>query len=127
MLGYRCCSDLDRLPEAEFEQLLAGRTDRVFDAYVNIGSLTAKARTVRERYPRAKFIITTSQAGTSDGSYLDILDCISGSDIAILDSDAVNKWQVVCKHLNVLRPFVPFPRLQILDRDDSWMRTPNQA
>ena len=39
MLGYRCCSDFDSIPECEFESLLAGRTDRVFDAYVNIGSL----------------------------------------------------------------------------------------
>ena len=39
MLGYRCCSDFDNIPKCEFESLLAGRTDRVFDAYVNIGSL----------------------------------------------------------------------------------------
>ena len=36
MLGYRCCSDLQALPGPELERLLAGRGDRVFDAYVNI-------------------------------------------------------------------------------------------
>ena len=111
MLGYRCCSDFDKLPETEFEQLLAGRTDRVFDAYVNIGSLMAKARDLREYYPRAKFIITTSQAGTSDGSTLDILDGLSGSDIAILRSDASNKWQVVCEHLKCAPPVCSFPEI----------------
>src|SRR5258706_3606210 len=54
MLGYRCCSDLEDLPGVEFEQLLAGRIDRVFDAYVNIGSLTGKVRELRERYLQAK-------------------------------------------------------------------------
>ena len=68
MLGYRCCSDLQELPETEFEQLLAGRTNLVFDAYVNIGSLQVKVRTLREQYPRAKFIITTNEAETSNGS-----------------------------------------------------------
>ena len=32
MLGYRCCSDLDNIPEREFESLLTGRADRIFDA-----------------------------------------------------------------------------------------------
>ena len=40
MLGYRCCSDFDDIPEYEFERLMAGRcSDRIFNAYVNIGSL----------------------------------------------------------------------------------------
>lgn len=60
MLGYRCCSDLQGLPEEERAQLFAGSSDRVFDAYVNIGSLMMSAATLRERYPGAKFIVTTS-------------------------------------------------------------------
>ena len=111
MLGYRCCSDLQELPETEFEQLLAGRTDRVFDAYVNIGSLKAKARALREHYPRAKFIITTSEAGASDGSTLDILDSISGCDVAVLRSDAADKWKVVCEHLRCAPPVCSFPEI----------------
>lgn len=39
MLGYRCCSNLQELPATELEHLLAGRPDRVFDAYVNIGDV----------------------------------------------------------------------------------------
>ena len=57
MLGYRCCSDFDRIPECEFESLLAGRTDRVFDAYVNIGSLRPQIRVLTQRYPSAKYIV----------------------------------------------------------------------
>ncbi|MCZ7663806.1 MAG: glycosyltransferase family 25 protein [Thermoleophilia bacterium] len=44
MLGYRCCSDLQDLPCHELEMLLTGVGDRVFDAYVNIGSLAGKPR-----------------------------------------------------------------------------------
>jgi GR25 family glycosyltransferase involved in LPS biosynthesis len=109
MLGYRCCSDLDELPEAEFNKLLAVRTDRVFDAYVNIGSLTEKANTLRERYPRAKFIITTSQVETSKDKIFDALNDMSGADVAVLRADAANKWQVVCEHLRCAPPACSFP------------------
>jgi hypothetical protein len=68
MLGYRCCSDLQALPYPELEMLLAGRGDRVFDAYVNIMSLAGKAWILRERYPQAKFIITTSKTKNLDGN-----------------------------------------------------------
>src|SRR3984893_2444473 len=57
MLGYRCCSDFDNIPESEFEGLLEGRTDRVFDAYVNIGSLETQVLVLIQRYPRAKYIV----------------------------------------------------------------------
>jgi hypothetical protein len=41
MLGYRCCSDFDGIPERELEELAAGLAQPIFDAYVNIGSLKA--------------------------------------------------------------------------------------
>ena len=34
MLGYRCCSDVDRLPMPEMEFLMHGSPSRVFNAYV---------------------------------------------------------------------------------------------
>ncbi|MFV2044834.1 MAG: family 16 glycosylhydrolase [Anaerolineales bacterium] len=111
MLGYRCCSDLEALPELELEQLLAGRADRVFDAYVNIGSLTGKARELRERYPQAKFIVTTSETSIVDDSHFDVVGDINGSDIDVLHSDASNKWQVVCEHLKCAPPICSFPEL----------------
>src|SRR5205823_13510643 len=57
MLGYRCCSDLDRIPQSEFESLMDGRSRRVFDAYVNIASLRPQLRVLILRYPRAKFVV----------------------------------------------------------------------
>src|SRR3990172_5094366 len=44
MLCYRCCSDLKDLPKSEMERLLEGSQDRIFNAYVNIGSLNTKVR-----------------------------------------------------------------------------------
>lgn len=109
MLGYRCCSDLIELPEIELEQLLAGGADRIFDAYVNIGSLTEKIQELRKRYPQAKSIITTCETGIADDSHLDIVDNIYGSDVVVLHSDASNKWQIICEHLKCAPPACSFP------------------
>ncbi len=111
MLGYRCCSDLQDLPATELEHLLAGRPDRVFDAYVNIGSLQAKAGTLGERYPRAKFIITRSQDGSSGARTLDMVEGVSGRNVAVLPAEAANKWKVVCEHLRCPPPVCPFPEV----------------
>ena len=107
MLGYRCCSDLQDLPEGELAQLLAGGTERVFDAYVNIGSLRAKTATLRARYPRAKFIITTSPRGLVESD----VDVPDGRDVAVLGSDVANKWRIVCEHLRCAPPVSSFPEI----------------
>ena len=53
------------------KDLLAGRTDRVFDAYVNIGSLRPHVRVLTQRYPRAKFIVIDDVAETVDSTVTD--------------------------------------------------------
>ncbi len=111
MLGYRCCSDLDEVPGPELEHLLAAKTDRVFDAYVNIRSLAGRVRELRERYPQAKFIITTGNARIEDDSDLNIVGDLKGADLAVLNSEASNKWQVVCEHLSCAPPACSFPAL----------------
>lgn len=109
MLGYRCCSDLEELPELELEKLLAGRGDRVFDAYVNIGSLTSKVRELRERYPQAKFIITKCETQGVDGNHPHIINAVNGADVVVLHSDASHKWRVVCEHLKCAPPACSYP------------------
>ncbi|MDP9314340.1 MAG: family 16 glycosylhydrolase [Chloroflexota bacterium] len=111
MLGYRCCSDVEDLPASEVERLLAGRNDRVFDAYVNIGSLADKVETLNRRYPRAKFILTTMRGravgpGTPEGP-----EPLSGTTFAVLPAEATNKWKVLCEHLGCPPPLCPFPEL----------------
>lgn len=111
MLGYRCCSDLQTLPGHELDRLMAGSGDRVFDAYVNVRLLTGKVRELRERYPRAKFIITTGKARIEDDFGLNVAGDLKGANIAVLHSEASNKWQVVCEHLSCAPPACSFPEL----------------
>ena len=111
MLGYRCCSDLQAIPGPELVRLLSGKGDRVFDAYVNIRLLAGRVRELRERYPQAKFIITTCKTRIEDDSDLNIPGDLKGADIAILHSEASNRWQVVCEHLGCAPPACSFPNL----------------
>ena len=64
MLGYRCCSDVTELPVSERDKLFAKRRGRVFDAYVNIGSLGPRDHLeLAKAYPAARFIITEIAEG----------------------------------------------------------------
>jgi len=114
MLGYRCCSDLQTLPSPELERLLEGRGDRVFNAYVNIGFLGASVRTLRSRYPMAKFILTTVNGVATDGNSLSVEDDLNGADITVLHSEELNKWQVVCEHLRCAPPTCSYPAMRDL-------------
>jgi hypothetical protein len=122
MLGYRCCSDFKDLPAHEMERLLEGRGDRIFNAYVNIGSLDANVRKLRIRYPKAKFIITAAKENTANSTFHSIEDDLKGADIAVLHSEELNRWQVVCEHLRCAPPTCSYPLLKdigqrpILDR-----------
>lgn len=114
MLGYRCCSDLQAIPPPEQDLLLGGHHERVFDAYVNIASLEQRARDLAKQYPHAKFIITASTSTSGDPGVLVLLDALNGADVAILSSEATDKWQVICEHLNSAPPACDFPDLEDL-------------
>jgi len=114
MLGYRCCSDLQTLPAPELERLLEGNGDRVFDAYVNIGSLYVNVRKLRSRYPKAKFILTAAKGIIADESFLSIEDALNAVDVAVLHSEEPNRWQVICEHLRCAPPSCSFPTLKDL-------------
>jgi GR25 family glycosyltransferase involved in LPS biosynthesis len=114
MLGYRCCSDLRTLPALELNRLLKGRNGRVFDAYVNIGSLNASIRELLSNYPKAKFILTTAKGITTEGTFHSVKDDLHGADIAVLNSDEPNRWQVVCEHLRCAPPTCSFPAIKDL-------------
>ena len=109
MLGYRCCSDFDNIPDCEFESLLAGCSDRVFDAYVNIGSLEPQIRVLTKRYPSAKYILTADVARSADLNSFAILVASEGIDVLHLPSDYANSWQALCEHLKVAPPDAHYP------------------
>ncbi len=111
MLGYRCCSDLQTLPDIELETLLRGANGRVFDAYVNIGALAEQAQRLKELYPDAKFIVTAATAKAPDRDQLRIIEALNGAKISLLYLDTPNKWKVVCEHLRCVPPTCSFPEL----------------
>eukprot|EP00456_Euglypha_rotunda_P079269 TRINITY_DN760_c0_g1_i6.p1 TRINITY_DN760_c0_g1~~TRINITY_DN760_c0_g1_i6.p1 ORF type:complete len:606 (+),score=21.06 TRINITY_DN760_c0_g1_i6:810-2627(+) len=114
MLGYRCCSDFQELPAPELDRLLAGSDERIFDAYVNIGSVDANIRDLRRCFPIAKFIITAGADTIANGTSRSIPAELNGADIAVLRSDEPNGWQVVCEHLRCAPPTCSYPILKDL-------------
>lgn len=112
MLGYRCCSDFKDLPATEMQRLFDQSEDRVFNAYVNIGSLETKVRELLMRYPKAKFILTTAKGTRTDFSILNMKNNLISADLVILPVDESNKWRVVCEHLRCAPPRCCYPILQ---------------
>jgi hypothetical protein len=108
MLGYRCCSDLDQMPEYEFEGLMRGRTHRVFNAYANIGSLKPHVRALASCYPRAKFIVTNNVKRTSDSDQ----DSLEGADVLRLDAQKPHSWRALCEHLKLPPPTTAYPSVR---------------
>ena len=120
MLGYRCCSDFESIPEVELESLLAGRTDRVFDAYVNIGSLESHIRVLVQRYPGAKYILMNGIDNPSEPSNTAILAELEGADLLRLrlDRRGESMWRSLCEYLNLAPPIAQYPSV-----DDVGLRT----
>jgi GR25 family glycosyltransferase involved in LPS biosynthesis len=108
MLGYRCCSDLDRIPECELERLTTGSARPIFNAYVNVASLRPHVRTLMLRYPNAKFIVTENEEGI-DGCGDDVLRALTGADVVRLRCADINNWRALCEHLKLPPPAAPYP------------------
>ena len=105
MLGYSCCSDLDEIPEYEFEKLMASRAHRIFNAYVNIGSLRPHVRALISRYPCAKFIVIDDVERTADR----VLDALEGADVVRLNGEDASSWRALCEHLRLPPPATQYP------------------
>jgi len=109
MLGYRCCSDLDSLPECEFEGLRAGRTDRIFDAYVNIGSLEMHLDILVQHYPRAKYIVVDDDDKSAGRSNHALLAVLEGANVLRLRREGTSSWRDLCEYLKVAPPNAQYP------------------
>ncbi len=111
MLGYRCCSDFEDLPSCEIQRVFEGKDDRVFDAYVNIGTMYSKVCELKTRYPKAKFILTAIEPIEEDAPLLKIKQTLEGTDLTILYKRELNKWRVICEHLRSAPPNCSYPEL----------------
>ncbi|MGO1002665.1 family 16 glycosylhydrolase [Lysobacter sp. CA196] len=108
MLGYRCCSDFSEIPPSEFNQLMTGGSDRVFDAYVNIESLTSKLPHLRQTYPHAKFIILSEPRSHLHEALLSVL---GGADVLHLTRERASNWNAICEHLRMAPPDALYPSI----------------
>jgi len=109
MLGYRCCSDFDSIPESEFEALLSDRADRVFDAYVNILSLKTQIHVLTQRYPRAKYIVIDDGNEFADRDNLAILTALKGTNFLRLRRERTSTWRDLCEYLKLAPPNAQYP------------------
>lgn len=113
MLGYRCCSDLQTLPDSEFDALIKEKGNRLFNAYVNIGNLSSQIPIIKERYPHAKFISTTTTYSKAIDRDEDLIinNNLSNIPTIIVPKEANNKWQIICEYLRCAPPTSSFPEL----------------
>ena len=112
MLGYRCCSDVDQIPKGELGQLLSGGTNRAFDAYVNVGVIGQHLRVLKDKYPRAKFVVIdgVSQDATRETNC--VIDELVGADVLRLRQVDASSWRALCEHLRLAPPDAPYPILR---------------
>jgi len=102
MLGYRCCSDLDILPNIEEENLLNKDVSSIFNAYVNIGSIEPYLDKIAVLYPDAKLILI--EQSLTDSSHIQKW---SGRTLVLPSTS--DKWKLLCEFLSNVPPVTPYP------------------
>lgn len=110
MLGYRCCSDLEELPAAEMSALLAGRGEAVFNAYVNIASLSGHVDLLRQIYPNAR-VIVMGDIETREHSVL--AHFVSEGALHLPDAGS---WPAICQFLRLAPPLDEYPQVPEVGR-----------
>jgi GR25 family glycosyltransferase involved in LPS biosynthesis len=136
MLGYRCCSDINELPKSEHDDLFANKKSRVFDAYVNVGSLSGQhCIKLAKLYRRAKFIITIGDEEElielnkecangevsrrhyrtdEDDSFRALFMLLRqlSANILVLPMKKRGKWELLCKFLECEHPSSQYPAFE---------------
>lgn len=131
MLGYRCFSDVTVLPNSEWKALFDQSRPRVFDAYVNVGSLgPTTLRHLAGLHPESKFIFTGSscdghlrdsgslgsaQPNGWDDDTFDALQADIGADTVSprclsLPAAHHDKWQLLADFLGCNYPSPRYPQ-----------------
>jgi len=111
VLGFRCISDLTDLPPGELDTLLRGGRRRMFDAYVNIGSLgLGEVECIASKAPARLIVTTDGTSATADvlGEDLDIPQ----HHRLVLPVDELDPWERLVRFLGCDYPIHPWPRQQ---------------
>lgn len=115
MLGYRCCSDIDRLPNEDLNNLLDNSGEHKFNAYVNVGCLSQYIDILKKEYPQAKFIVTASDSKHFDEVTSNLIKDLGDMEYVILHSDEKNKWKVICEYLQCSPPISMYPDIEDIE------------
>ncbi|MFJ3540202.1 family 16 glycosylhydrolase [Streptomyces sp. NPDC090109] len=114
VLGLRCISDLTSLPAREREALLRKSRRRLFDAYVNIGSLHPSEVGRVLASTKARLIVTTPTAPAPRahirGPWAGLLSSLNSDRYLILAADDPDPWERLARFLGQDYPSHPWPR-----------------
>ena len=134
MLGYRCCSDVTALPPSEHADLFEKKRGRVFDAYVNIGTLEPDSLIeLAKVYRKARFIMTVDDDGQltesirapqngapeapvadedwPDGLLMQLSEEIPGN-VLVLPTQHRDKWELLSGFLGCDYPAHAYPECE---------------
>lgn len=109
MLGYRCCSDLEKLPDREKLILLEKNRGVLFDAFVNIDCIDRHIDKLAALYPKGCLIVVAENL--SNGKISSLME--NWPDRAlVLSSHATSMWKPLCEFLRLVPPASAYPKLQ---------------
>jgi len=109
MLGYRCCSDLEKLPDREKRILLEKDGDTIFDAFVNIGCVDRHIDRLAALYPKGCLIVVAENLSNEKISSL--TENWPDRDL-VLSSHTTSMWKPLCEFLRLAPPVSAYPKLQ---------------
>ncbi len=136
MLGYRCCNDITALPASEHANLFGEKRGRVFDAYVNIGTLEPRMlMRLAKLYRQPRFIVTVDDEGQETESVGERLKGGSEAEALLADEDwparfseqlaedipgnvlvlpaqHPDKWELLCRFLGCEYPVHAYPECE---------------
>jgi GR25 family glycosyltransferase involved in LPS biosynthesis len=113
MLGYRCCSDVEELPDRERINLFKNKEERIFDAYVNVGCLEGKWEQLFKLYPNAQIIVFKEDYSDKD---LEDLKLTWEKQALILSEENSYQWKSICEFLKVVPPVSSYPKIKGVPR-----------
>jgi GR25 family glycosyltransferase involved in LPS biosynthesis len=108
MVGYTCMSDLDQMPADEIDMLRRGERGRLFNAYVNIGSIDGESvRDIAAANPHAVFVLTSPGQASGNLPFKRVLH---------LGLTVADKWNSLSEFLGIDYPAFPYPEADDIGR-----------
>ena len=109
MLGYRCCSDLDKLLDGERGLLAEEDGVSNFEAFINIGCIDVNIDKLASIHPNGRLIVVDQSL--SKGEIVSLTESWSDRSL-VLTSHSVYKWKSICEFLGLIPPASPYPKLR---------------